>query len=343
MTALATSPVRPGLSEWAVRSARALLLRTGIGRSHFHKQRALRVLCYHGVCPDEVIGEPWIPDYFVSASQFAEQMAYLKELGPILDLVDAVEALDRGDMRSDSCTAITFDDVAACSFVHAAPVLETLGIQAAFFVATGPASSGRLFPADVLALTALYATDPDCPASPAVRQLIDHPALHKRMPIEDVTSALADVEVWLRETLDEEIIANLRAMNWREVAELAQMGHAVGPHTVDHAILGWQQTRTRRSQISESVDEVATRIGAAPICFAYPNGGPGDFGEPDERALRRAGVRFAFSTRAGFCTPATDLLALPRICIGKYHTLEKFALEVSGLLDRRRRRQQGWN
>jgi hypothetical protein len=78
------------------------------------------------------------------------------------------------------------------------------------------------------------------------------------------------------------------------------------------------------------------------VCgFAYPNGGPHDFVAGDDATLRAAGVRSAVTTRTAFAR-GHDLFALPRVCIGGSHTPQRLALELSGLLDRRRQRVQGW-
>ena len=49
----------------------AALDHVGLLRRHFERRGGLRILCYHGVCADEVLGEPWVPSYFVGASNFA--------------------------------------------------------------------------------------------------------------------------------------------------------------------------------------------------------------------------------------------------------------------------------
>ena len=130
-------------------------------------------------------------------------------------------------------------------------------------------------------------------------------------------------------------------MNWDEVAQLAADGHEIGAHTVDHVILGRQSPQVRREQITNSVLELERRLRTRVTGFAYPNGGPGDFGKPDHAVLRELGVQYALTTRPG---PAGggDVFSLPRICIGLGHTRRRFALELTGLLDRRRQKQYGW-
>ena len=79
-----------------------------------------------------------------------------------------------------------------------------------------------------------------------------------------------------------------------------------------------------------------------PIGFAYPGGGPWDFGGIDYDTLREAGVKYAACTRAGFCDVNSDWFTLPRVSVGQAHSAEKFALEISGLVDRRRQKEDCW-
>ena len=122
----------------ASRSAAALLQRCGIPKLCFQRQRGLRIVCYHGVCADEAAGEPWVPAHFVSASTFARQMAILSRFGPIVHLPDVLHHLTSGRWDLGSCSAVTFDDVPACTFEHALAVNPQPELRgAATFTALG--------------------------------------------------------------------------------------------------------------------------------------------------------------------------------------------------------------
>ena len=326
----------------ASRSAAALLQRCGFPGLCFQRRRGLRIVCYHGVCADEAAGKPWVPAHFVSASTFAKQMAILSRFGPIVHLPDVLHDLTSGRWDLRSCSAVTFDDVTACTFEHARSVLAEFRVRATFFVSTGHATTGRLFNADVIDLLRLH---PELiPPDETVRlgQLLRRQADHKLMTLEQLRTTLNDAENILRQNIDPSIVNALRPVNWDEIRALTATGHDIGGHTVDHSILGRQSCRTRSSQIAGCVADIEREIGRRPTGFAYPNGGPGDFQELDYPILQRCGIRYAVSTRAGFCAGGTERYALPRVCIGAGHTPDKFALEVSGLWDRRRQRQQGW-
>ncbi len=88
---------------------------------------AARILMYHSVGGSGPKA--------VSVKQFRLQMAYLKKyfrITPLLSLFDAGQ-----DTTLASRVCITFDDGFADTYVHAAPILDELGIPATFFITAG--------------------------------------------------------------------------------------------------------------------------------------------------------------------------------------------------------------
>jgi peptidoglycan/xylan/chitin deacetylase (PgdA/CDA1 family) len=134
----------------------------------------------------------------------------------------------------------------------------------------------------------------------------------------------------------------LRPLCWAEIRRLSAAGFEIGAHTVEHAILGRETREVRRREIAGSVAELAAELGRTPAGFAYPNGGPGDYGTEDAALLEQLGVAYAVTTRPDFVRDQSPY-DLPRVALGGGHDPAGFALELSGLLDGRRRRQQGWS
>ncbi len=334
-------PSQTSLLRTGAESAAAALDRLGFLKLRFQRAGAVRVLCYHGVCADALADAPWTPAYFVSASQFASHLAVAAQFGPFAFLPDVIESLARGE-EVPAGVAITFDDVAACTFEHARPVLNKHGIRASFFISSGFATSGRLFAADVVRLLQAYPAWAPHAADVGLAELLAAPEAHKRMPTARLRELLEHAEAAVRARAAPEIVNALRCLNWAEIRSLADDGHEIGGHTADHAILGVESAEVRRAQIEHCLDTIARELGRRPVGFAYPNGGPGDFDASDAAILRHAGVRYAVSTRCGAIEPGADVFNWPRVCVGRRHTGAKVALELSGLLDTRRRRQQGW-
>lgn len=331
-----------GDRRWTGRTEGTPLAHRGGWGLRWLRRGGLRILCYHGVCADEVGEAPWLRSHFVTATRFAQQMEMLLRHGPVVYLPDVMARTANESMTTHTDSfAITFDDVAACSFVHARPVLERLGIRASFFVATGHVTSGQLFHSDVAHLVRCRPELLDLGKRVSMLSLSADAAAYKRMTLAEVRTEMEDVESTVRRRLDVTTLETLRPLNWEEVEQLCGQGHEIGGHTVDHVILGRQSPQVRRQQIVDSVHQLERRLGRPVRGFAFPNGGPGDFGEPDHAVLRELGMRYALSTRPGFAVGA-DPLALPRVCIGLGHTRRRFTLELTGLLDRRRQKQSGW-
>lgn len=325
----------------ARRIAAALLHHWGVPRRHFRSRRALRILCYHGVCADEVAGEPWVPSYFVGASEFAHQIEALQQFGPVQYLPDIVEQLRDGSYSGGPALAITFDDVAACSFTFAAPILARAGVRASFFVCSGNVTTGRLFNADVLRLLRLWPGLVDAETLDLVSWLANRPGQYKQLPLEHLRTPLDRAEHSVRVKVDRAILETLQPMNWEQVRQLADAGHDIGGHSVNHVNLGWQSDDVRRREIEESVRALERYLGRKVVGFAYPNGGPNDLAAQDAVTLRELGVQYAVTTCPGFAR-GDNMFALPRACIGMGQTADGFAMDVSGLLDWHRQRQQGW-
>ncbi|NOX59590.1 MAG: polysaccharide deacetylase family protein [Planctomycetes bacterium] len=315
----------------------------GILRGLFRRRQSLRVLCYHGVIADELAGEPWVPDYFVTETQFREQMQTIQSFAEIVRLADIYRNDQTPNDTRTPRIAVTFDDVPACAFTHARPILKELGIPATFFVATGLLSSNRPAPAEMVHLLRLYPDIRQDAASPALNEVCRKPSTHKSLTIQTLQRILARVDRRLLSQAPREAIESLRLLSWSQLHTLVDEGHEVGGHTVDHAILSRQTEATREQQVARCLSDIQNQLGVDPVGFAYPNGGPGDFSQTDTTHLRAAGFKYAVTTIAGFCSAASSQFELPRVCIGMGHTPTRFMLEVSGLLDRRRRRQQGWN
>lgn len=302
----------------------------------------LRILGYHGVCRDEVARQPWVPDYFVTASAFERQMEYLSRRFRVVRLADVYETIRSNPAALNGCVAVTFDDVAACVMDTAVPVLDQFGFSASFFVSTGHASSGRLFDDDVLRLIRCDAHLAGPHLSASLSGLVDDARRFKTMSISDLRRVLDGPGKRLMNAIDESVYETLRPVNSCEVRRLFDAGHEIGAHTTDHAILCRQGAAERRAQIVESIADVERMVGVCPVGFAYPNGGPGDFDAIDQAILEYCGIGYAVSTRSDVCDREATMFDLPRTCIGMGHTPLSFGLELTGILDRRRRRQQGW-
>ena len=341
MTALALAPPRL-VRRWqrqAVGSLVWMLDRSGYLTHRLRRSPGLRILTYHGVCRDETTREPWLPPHFVTASSFARQMRILLSLGRVVSLSEVADHLAAGLPLDDPCFAITFDDGYACALRHAVPTMNRLGIKATFFVATGNVERGEWFMSDRLRVLGSLPPRLTADMPRLLRYYVGAPAQAKQVPQDRVRRILDEYWDSVSGALDRQTAETLRPASWTELGDVHGSGHEIAAHTVSHVILGQESGPRREVEIARSVRRVREQVSRC-AGFAYPNGGPDDFNAADVEVLRREGIRYAVTTTPGRCVPPLDMYRLPRASIGLRHDDYTFTLEMSGCLDRRRRRQQ---
>ena len=109
--------------------------------AHLGRSR-LTVLCYHQVT------DPANDYSTVGTAAFREQMQYIKHHYSVVSLTEGVAAL-RTLGTARRLVAVTFDDGYRDNAAVAAPILESLGLPACFFVSTDLIGSTRPFPHDL--------------------------------------------------------------------------------------------------------------------------------------------------------------------------------------------------
>jgi peptidoglycan/xylan/chitin deacetylase (PgdA/CDA1 family) len=84
---------------------------------------------------------PGIHGYDVQG--FRECLTGIGRRCDFVSLPDVLQAVESGGELPESSCLVTFDDGMRCQYEHALPVLEALGIAAAFFVSGDPLANGR--------------------------------------------------------------------------------------------------------------------------------------------------------------------------------------------------------
>jgi peptidoglycan/xylan/chitin deacetylase (PgdA/CDA1 family) len=274
----------------------------------------------------------------VSPDRFESHLVTLKERRRVLPLRRFVE-LHRENRLPANAAAITFDDGTACNALVAAPLLQTHGLPATFFLTTDAMETGREFWWDELARL-VFETLPD-----VVRDAVDAEGLGHDFQIEgksvdgsDATAIArrgpygrAYIALWqalkrldavertaLLDRLWQRSLGRVpaprsshRPMTLDEARRLAT-GKLVeiGAHTVTHPALSGLDLQRQRIEItvSKAVCEDLTQTGAT--SFAYPHG---DFDEATIGLVRDAGFDLACTTEQSSVRPGTDRFMLPRL------------------------------
>lgn len=285
---------------------------------------ALVILAYHGIRADESPHRNWM---LLPQSEFATQVAELRERYDVLPLDDAVARLRAGALdRPTAC--ITFDDGYENNLSLALPVLRAHQTPATIFLAT------RFIGAtEVLWTTAL-----DAAFDEARTGRVDLSQFGLGVwPYDSVEEArstgisiktrLKDLDVELRDEVLESLraqipdpspayLAAFRFLDWDQVRELELSGLATfGAHTVNHEIVTRLPDESMRREIGDSIAKVAAECDRPSRGFAYPNGRATDFDARAEKTLESAGCEFALTTIAGFNSSASPRFALRRLSI----------------------------
>jgi peptidoglycan/xylan/chitin deacetylase (PgdA/CDA1 family) len=326
----------PTLVEFAAR----LLCAAGVPALAARRQRRrLAIVMFHGV-----EAEPLSPpcSHVHDARTLRRELRYVSRRFNVLPLEEALERLNAGTLP-DRAVALTFDDGTSNLALHAAPVLRSLGLPAALFLATGPMGTAKALWPDRLWL-AFARTK-----APSIDLTMVGLGTRSLRSAADRGEAYAAAVERFKDLADAERIARLellfaclgtdldadagpfQLLSWEEARGLARDGRVtLHPHSVTHPILSRCPDDKVEREIAGSCAALERETGRAPTVFAYPNGRAHDFDERAKAALRRCGVRWALSTTRGFADRDSDPLALPRIPSNTSFAL--FRLQLSGAL-----------
>jgi peptidoglycan/xylan/chitin deacetylase (PgdA/CDA1 family) len=276
----------------------------------------LRVLGYHGVCDDELAGEPWMPSYFVTASAFEAQLQYLGRHALVLPLSEAAHRLCEGTLpRRAVC--LTFDDGYGNNLRVAVPLLRKYSMPATIFLSTAYVETGDWHPFVKLKLLRLKRPDVTLPD-------------YKVTPLDTLLQATSRYWPGVETELTDAQRETLRPMTVSEVQASDPGLIEFGAHSHTHCIARNETSERRREEVRLSVCRVAAWTGRPVRTYSYPNGEPGDFGETEKAVLREEGIAVAVTGIAGANGPSADLLEIRRYPLTLQHDANRFRAEVSG-------------
>jgi peptidoglycan/xylan/chitin deacetylase (PgdA/CDA1 family) len=275
----------------------------------------LSILIYHRVLrqPDPIFpGE-------LCASQFDQELAWLKSFFNVLPLDEAIARLQAGGLPARSA-CISFDDGYADNAEIALPLLRPHELCATFLVSSCFLDGGRMWNdtiieslrrarSDVLDLTGLGLGVYEIASHEAKRKAID--ALidaHKYLPQAQRSERVEAIREAVGEALPDDLM-----MRSEQVRELHAAGMRIGAHTVTHPILARLDAAAARREIAGGREKLQAIIGAPVKLFAYPNGKPGeDYRQEHVEMVKAMGFRAALSTAWGAARRGDDIYQLPR-------------------------------
>lgn len=275
----------------------------------------LSILIFHRVLREIDALAPDEPD----ALAFKARMQWIQNWFNVLPLISAVENLRRGDLPARALS-ITFDDGYADNAEVAAPILESLGLTATFFVTTGFLQGGCMWNDRVIEAVRSSATDELDLAGLGLGRVSLRTVDERRGAIDRILASIKHRPPRQRTEAVQTITRAAKAgeapalmMNEDQVRSLIRRGMDVGAHTVSHPILTRLEAPAAYAEIRDSKLQLEDLTGRAIRLFAYPNGVPrGDYSDEHVRMVREAGFDAAVSTAWGAASSDSDPYQLPR-------------------------------
>ena len=213
----------------------------------------------------------------------------------------------------DRPVLITFDDGYPDWVTGIAPLLESEGLPATFFITTGQLNGQAMWNERILHAV-MRANDghegvelkaSGLPHLPLMSQTDRVKAIEKLDSFLKYT-APAEREMYLQ-FLEDQMGArcsDVPVLTPAQVRNLHSRGFEIGGHSVTHPILSSCTPSRAFSEIAESKEELQGIINGRVEAFAYPNGIPGrDFGSEHIDMVKRAGYAHAVTTHHGVASP----------------------------------------
>ncbi|MHB8493947.1 MAG: polysaccharide deacetylase family protein [Casimicrobiaceae bacterium] len=279
------------------------------------RQGRLSILIFHRVLPAPDPLFPGEPD----AQRFDRILGWVKSWFNVLPLDEAARRLAAGTLPRRAA-AITFDDGYADNCLVALPILQSHGVAATFFVATGYLDGGimwndRIIAAvrgcarPVLDLESLELGIHPISSTEERRQALDG-LIGKTKYLDG--AGRDETAVRIAELAGVETPSDLM-LTTAQLRVLHVAGMRIGAHTVTHPILARLPQEEARREMAQSRQALEDALGAPIELFAYPNGKPGiDYLPEHAQMAREIGFKAAVSTGRGAAGPGTDAMQLPR-------------------------------
>ncbi len=275
----------------------------------------LSVLIFHRV---QVQPDPLFP-MECDAARFRQIAAWLSRYCNVLPLDEALQLIDRGRLPARAA-AITFDDGYADNYEVALPILQSCGLKATFFIATGFLDGGRMWNdtlIEAVRRTRAEVLGSDVAGVPAHAVVSVE---EKRAALMALIRGIKHLPPALRSEAVNEVAEKSGAqlpgdlmLTSPQVLALRDAGMSIGAHTVSHPILASLDGTAARRELADSRDHLQGLLGERIALFAYPNGRLGrDYTREHVDLARELGFAASVTTNPGAVSAACDRHQLPR-------------------------------
>jgi peptidoglycan/xylan/chitin deacetylase (PgdA/CDA1 family) len=285
--------------------------------------RGAAILMYHSVLEDPGQVANSLGWMIHSRWAFQGQMELLaREFNPVT--LDRVLRFIRGEEDlPHRAVAITFDDGYADNYEIALPILDQLGIPAAFYATVDCVENRRLpWPSRLrfaffTTLKSEWRDDAGkvWPLATSQERSSSYLAACDR-----VAQLAGEQQVQLILRMESDLGRSLPRetgewmMTWEQLRGLAQKGHIVGSHTMTHPNLAYLSVDDARWELVESKRRLESHIGQTVTHFSYPCPALSpNWSDRTTEESRSAGYETAVTTSSGLVDQGDNPLALKRV------------------------------
>jgi peptidoglycan/xylan/chitin deacetylase (PgdA/CDA1 family) len=308
--------------------------RVSLSGFHSRVDNELTILLYHGVTKIRSMGIENIQGKHIEASDFANQMKYLRKYCYVLSLDEFLEIQRSRDTLPPKSTVISFDDGFQNNYSVAAPILEEYQIPAIFYISSGIVNTDMMFWVDILEDAI------NLSGKGAIRVRLDQDEEFSIRNNSEKLQALARIKGYcktvtaverdriIQETQDATgVVAavshseNYQKISWRELREMHENSlFTIGGHSTYHNILSFLEGEELKKEVRASIELLELNLKAPIIHYSYPEGQAIHYNEEIIELLKNSGIVCAPSAICGLNDLATDPFHLKRVMVGFCNT-----------------------
>ncbi|HEY3486704.1 MAG TPA: polysaccharide deacetylase family protein [Gammaproteobacteria bacterium] len=324
------------------------------------------IICYHRVVADFQASTAYsIAPMLTGERTFELHLDWIGRRFQFVTLDEMAAWMEGRKTFNRPIVAITFDDGYVDVYRHAFPILRRKGIPAAVFVVTDRTGTADLQTYDelYLLLRAAFLNWPEpnrrfvelllgLEIPPSVLKKIETAAVN---PVQATWALIENMpQTGMKKVLEAlrtqaEIPAGARAelcaMNWEMLREVAQSDITIGSHTRTHPFMILENWERMVDEIRGSREDLQRRLGTPVEHFAYPSGA---FDSAVVSAVAAAGYRYAY-TSCRHRDSRYPALTMPRYLLWEKSCMSAFgrfspalmSCQVNGVFDMVKSCQQG--
>ena len=299
---------------------------------NFHKRQLneVAILLYHGVTKVKSAGIENYSGKHIAESVFLDHMNFIRDNCHPISIEEYVYFCENDKNIPPKSVIISFDDGFKNNFSVAAPILDSLGIPAVFYITSGIVNTNLMFWVDIIedCLNGTRKTKINIKLNKQFQFSLDSEdnkikALDiiktycKSCDFFELKRILFDIEKETDIKARVENSVNYQKISWEELKMLdSNQLFEIGGHSLYHNILSSLSPEALEKDVRASLDLLEINLQKKIVHYSYPEGQKNHFNDRVIDCLKRNGIVCSPSAIVGLNPKNTDLFNLKRIMVG---------------------------